>query len=96
MPGQFAGRSGAPPQTPPPGSEVTHTHTHTLGLDEETTAGKNQECVVIPDRWHLVEDVHHGFGGKVLQVLSVLAQALKELHASQHNQWLLQKHNTEL
>lgn len=46
--------------------------------------------------WHLVEDVHHGFGGKVLQVLSVLAEALKELHASQHNQWLLQKHNTEL
>lgn len=39
---------------------------------------------------HLVEDVHHGLRGKVLHMLSVLAEALEELHTPEHHLRLLQ------
>lgn len=45
---------------------------------------------------HLIEDVCHGLGGQVLQVLPVLAEALEELHTSQHHLRLLKKHKTAL
>lgn len=47
-------------------------------------------------RCHLIEDVCHGLGGQVLQVLSVLAEALEELHTSQHHLRLLKKQKTVL
>ena len=34
---------------------------------------------------HVREDVHHGLGGKVLEVVSVLREGLEQLDTSQHH-----------
>lgn len=45
---------------------------------------------------YLVEDVHHGLTGKVPEVLPVLAETLKELHASQQHLRFLDRHEKKV
>lgn len=103
MPGQFAGHSVRPPQTPPLGSDRTDARTSGKMMDQRFSHVQKMKNSEVKSRFydedrccHLIEDVHHGFTGQVLQVLSVLAEALEELHTSQHHLRLLQRHRTEL